>query len=87
MQEKVDVVKTVMQENIQQILQNNECLERIEAQAEHLNEQSLAFKKGAKEMNEMMWWKMWKMRILFGGLIVLVLIIIIVPTAVVAQKH
>jgi len=81
-QEKIDVVKTTMKENIQQLLVNNEKLEQIEMAAEHLNNQSVDFKRGAKELSNKMWWKMWKMRLLIGGLITAVLIIIIVPIAV-----
>jgi hypothetical protein len=85
-QEKVDIVKTTMKENIQQLLQNEEKLERIESAAAHLNEQSIAFKQNAKELSNKMWWKMWKMRIAIGFLIIAVLLIIIVPTAVTASK-
>ncbi len=81
-QDKIDVVKTTMKENIQQLLINEEKLERIETAAVHLNEQSVAFQHGAKDLSNKMWWKMWKMRLLIGGLIVAVLLIIIVPVAV-----
>lgn len=81
-QEKIDVVKTTMKDNIQQLLLNEEKLERIEAASIHLNEKSQEFRSGSKALNDKMWWKMWKMRLLIGGLIIAVLLIIIVPTAV-----
>lgn len=81
-QDKIDVVKTTMKENIQQLLINEEKLERIETAAVHLNEQSVNFQRGAKDLSNKMWWKMWKMRLLIGGLIIAVLLIIIVPVAV-----
>lgn len=86
-QEKIDVVKSTMQENIQQILQNQEKVENIEAAAVRLNETSLAFSDGSKSLAQKMFWKKWKMRLLVGGLIISVLIIIIVPIAVTASNN
>jgi len=85
-QGKIDVVSSVMKDNIQQILVNNEQLENIEAQSAALNEQAAAFQSQSNELTNKMWWKMWKMRLLIGGLIVVVLIIIIVPSAISAQQ-
>ncbi len=81
-QTKIDVVKTVMQDNIQQLLANNEQVERIEKSSEKLNEQSIAFKSSTRELRAKMYWKMWKMRLLIGGLIIVVLIVIIVPVVI-----
>jgi hypothetical protein len=81
-QDKIEVVKTTMKENIQQLLINEEKMQRIETATEHLNEQSSAFKSGAKDLAAKMWWKKLKMRLLIGGLILTVLTIIIVPFAV-----
>lgn len=64
------------------LLINEEKLKGIEAQTEHLNDQAKSFNKGSKELANKMWWKMWKMRLLIGGLIIAVLLIIIVPIAV-----
>jgi vesicle-associated membrane protein 72 len=83
---KIDVVKSVMKENISKILENEAKLEHIEAASEALNEKAQDFRKGSKQLNDMMWWRMWKMRLLIGGLIVAVLLIIIVPTAISAQS-
>ena len=83
---KLDVVKTVMQDNIQQLLINNDQVERIATSAENLNEQSQAFKSSTKELRAKMYWKMWKMRLLIGGLIIVILIVIIVPVALTAKS-
>jgi hypothetical protein len=85
LQEKIDVVKSVMQENIQQILINQEQVERINSSAERLNEQSQAFKSSTHELRNKMWWKMIKMRLLIGFVIVCVLIVIIVPVVIMSQ--
>lgn len=79
------MVKTVMQENIQQILINQEQVDKINSSAEHLTEQSLAFKSTTKELRNKMFWKMVKMRLLIGGVIVAVLVVIIVPTVIMLQ--
>lgn len=84
--EKVDIVTTNMKENIQQVLQNQEKIEKIEAAAIQLNETSQAFKSNSKNLAQKMLWKKWKMRLLIGGLIIAVLIIIIVPFAVQANQ-
>jgi hypothetical protein len=75
-----------MKENIKQLLINEEKLEKIEAAAVELNKTSLTFQKSAGDLKNKMWWKMWKMRLLIGGLIIAVLIIIIVPIAVTSSS-
>jgi ribosomal protein L14E/L6E/L27E len=84
--EKVEVVKTVMKDNINELLQNTEKLEDIEKKSELLNKQASDFSKGTKDLATKMFWKKWKMRLLIGGLITAVLILIIVPTAVSASQ-
>ena len=54
-QEKLDVVKTVMQENIQQILLNEQKLENIEASSVQLNVQSAAFSTNTKALSNKMY--------------------------------
>ena len=49
-QTKLDIVKTNMQDNIQQMLQNDEKVAKIDASAEKLNEMSVTFQKGTKEL-------------------------------------
>lgn len=85
-QEKVEVVKSTMKENIQQLLINEEKLERIDNLTQSLNEQAQSFQHGARDLNNQMWWRMWKMRLLLFFLITSVLVIIIVPVAVNASK-
>jgi hypothetical protein len=81
-QNKINVVQDNMKENIKQVLKNDQKLENIEGLSLHINEQSIAFERDSKALREKMWWKMLKMRLLIGGLITAVLIIIIVPIAV-----
>lgn len=85
-QEKLDVVKTNMKENIQQILQNQETIERIELASVQLKDMSEDFKVGAKSLKDKMFWKKWKMRLLISFLVISVLVVIIVPIAVSSSK-
>eukprot|EP01038_Epipyxis_sp_PR26KG_P009628 gene9628-12964_t len=80
--DKVEIVKSTMKESIQQLLINEEKMNQIEAAAVHLNEQSVVFNKSATQLKDKMWWKMWKMRLLIGGLVVSVLLIIILTLTV-----
>jgi hypothetical protein len=77
--EKLDVVKTTMQENIQQILLNQESVDRINSSAEHLTEQSIAFKSSTKELRNRMFWKMVKMRLLIFSVICALTAVIVAP--------
>ena len=54
---KVDTVKLVMQDNVDQALQNCVKLENIEKQAEELQQQAGVFKRNANELKKKMWWK------------------------------
>lgn len=77
--EKLDVVRTTMQENIQQILLNQESVDRINSSAEHLTEQSIAFKSSTKELRNRMFWKMVKMRLLIFFVVCALTAIIVAP--------
>ena len=77
--DKLDVVKTTMQENIQQILLNQESVDRINSSAEHLTEQSIAFKSSTKELRNRMFWKMVKMRLLIFTVICALTAVIVAP--------
>lgn len=75
-QKKVDAVKLVMQENVDIALQNCVKLERIEQQAEELQQQAGVFKRNANELKKKMWWKNIKVSLIlcFRGLSLLILI-------------
>ena len=55
LQDKLDVVKTVMKDNIQQILLNDEKLEHIDAAADKLNDLSHEFQSNTKALTNKMW--------------------------------
>ena len=86
-QSKIDVVTNVMKENIAQIQQNQVLVENIEEKSIMLNETAAKFSSDAKDLKSKMCWKKWKLRLLIGGLIVAILLIIIVPIAVTEQPQ
>jgi Synaptobrevin/Regulated-SNARE-like domain len=53
-QGKIDVATSVMKENIQQILLNEEKIERIEAASEQLNEKAIQFQSQSKQLTDKM---------------------------------
>ena len=83
---KIEVVKTNMKENIQNLLINEEKMGRIESATVQLSEQSLAFRNSSKTLVNQMWWKMWKTRLLIAAVVVCVLLVIIVPIVMVSKK-
>lgn len=83
---KIDIVKTSMKENIQQLLTNEDKMERIENATVQLGETSLAFRNSSKSLANKMWWQMWKTRLVIIGVVVCVLLLIIVPIVVTSKK-
>uniref|UniRef100_A0A7S0SW64 V-SNARE coiled-coil homology domain-containing protein n=1 Tax=Chromulina nebulosa TaxID=96789 RepID=A0A7S0SW64_9STRA len=79
---KVDQVKLVMQENVDLALQNCVKLESIERSAEELQQQAGVFKKNANELRKKMWWKNIKMKLIIGGVILVIIAIIVAVIAV-----
>mmetsp|Transcript_9628 Transcript_9628/g.14491 ORF Transcript_9628/g.14491 Transcript_9628/m.14491 type:complete len:232 (-) Transcript_9628:201-896(-) len=73
---KVESVKLVMQDNVDMALQNCVKLESIEKAAEELQQQAGVFKRNAHELKKRMWWKNLKMKLIVGGVILVILGII-----------
>lgn len=73
---KVDSVKLVMQDNVDLALQNCVKLESIEKAAEDLQQQAGVFKRNAHELKKRMWWKNLKMKLILGGVIIIIIGII-----------
>lgn len=77
--QKVDAVKSQMQDNIASMLNNMEKTETISSQADQLNEQASVFKKKGNELRKQMRCKNIKMTIILVALVVGILLILIVP--------
>jgi hypothetical protein len=69
---KVDTVKLVMQDNVDQALQNCVKLENIEKQAEELQQQAGVFKRNANELKKKMWWK--NIKVIFIIIIIIIFV-------------
>ena len=54
---KVESVKLVMMNNIENSLQNTEKIELLNEKAQDLSVQSRIFSDGAKDLKNKMWWK------------------------------
>lgn len=77
--QKVDSVKSQMQDNIASMLSNMEKTETISSQADQLNEQASVFKKKGNELRKQMKCKNLKMTLILVGLVIGILLIILVP--------
>ncbi|CAM9103168.1 unnamed protein product [Phaeothamnion confervicola] len=85
--DKVNVVKTIMEDNIAQLLANEEQLQRVADNAENLNEQAKVFQNRAVHLRRQMRCKAIKMWLLLALVIVVVLIIVITPIALYCKKN
>jgi len=77
--QKVDAVKSQMQDNIASMLSNMEKSESISNQADQLNEQASVFKKKSTALKQQMKCKNLKMTIILVTLVVGILLIILIP--------
>ncbi|CAM9125594.1 unnamed protein product [Sphacelaria rigidula] len=78
-QDKVDVVKMTMQDNIQQMLANEERLDQISQNAENLNEQAKVFENRSSALRRQMRCRAIKAWMALALVVIILLIIIIVP--------
>lgn len=85
-QAKIDIVMNKMQDNIQVALANTKMMEDIEEKSEVILEKTVVFRRDAKALKDKMWWKMIKMRLLIGFLVVSILVIVITVPVVTSQQ-
>jgi hypothetical protein len=83
---KVESVKLVLQENVQVALANCVTLDNIQQAAQDLQAHAGMFKKGATQLKKQMWWKNFRMKMLLGFVILVILLVIIIPIAVWAKR-
>ncbi|KAJ3252174.1 hypothetical protein HK103_001785 [Boothiomyces macroporosus] len=77
-QQEVDEVVGIMQGNIHKVMQRGEQLDSLQNKTEDLQNSSLQFKRGANQVRKEMWWKDMKLKLIIGGVVAVILIIIIV---------
>ncbi|POS87468.1 synaptobrevin, partial [Erysiphe pulchra] len=79
LQAQIDDTVGVMRENINKVSQRGERLDALQDKTDNLAVSAQGFRRGANRVRKQMWWKGRVKTINFGGIVIL-LIIIIVPT-------
>ena len=74
---KLDSIKVVMIDNIDRVLENWQKIETIAESAENLNQSAALFHKGSKELRNKMWWKNFRTKLMIGGSITTITLVII----------
>jgi vesicle-associated membrane protein 4 len=77
-QSEVDEVVGIMQGNIHKVMQRGEQIDSLQTKTEDLQSSSLQFKRGANQVRKEMWWKDMKLKLIIGGVVGVILVIIIV---------
>ncbi|KAI8843255.1 hypothetical protein HDU78_008900 [Chytriomyces hyalinus] len=76
-QKQVDEVVNLMTDNIAKVVQRGENLEQLQNKTDDLQQSAMQFKKGASAVRKEMWWKDMKMKMILGGVLGVIVIIII----------
>ncbi|KAJ3223887.1 hypothetical protein HDU81_008841, partial [Chytriomyces hyalinus] len=76
-QNQVDEVVNLMSDNIAKVVQRGENLEQLQNKTDDLQQSAMQFKKGASAVRKEMWWKDMKMKMILGGVLAVIVIIII----------
>ena len=71
-----------MRSNVNKVLERDVKLGELDARAENLEAASNSFATSAKRVRKKMWWENLKMKLIIGGVILAILIIIITIIAV-----
>jgi len=77
--DQVEGVKNQMQDNIHNMLKNSEDATTLKGKTDTLNEEAGLFKKRAKKVKKIMWWKNMKTTLMLGMIVIAVLLLILVP--------
>lgn len=84
---QVQSVTAQMQDNISGMLKNSEKAENLAEKSDQLNEQATVFKKRSGELKNQMRWKNLKMTLILGALVIGIILVIVVPLIVKANKN
>lgn len=82
---QVDAVKGVMQNNINSVLRNTENIETLLDQTNAMKTEASGFQRTAGRVKQKMWWQNFKLQLLIGGL--LVLLVVVILASVFANKN
>lgn len=75
----MDEVKATMEGNINRMLDNAETVGAVEDKSEALRAGAQQFQRRSDNVKRMMWWRLVKLKIIFGTLVICILGYIIVP--------
>ncbi|KAJ3068750.1 hypothetical protein HDU98_008128 [Podochytrium sp. JEL0797] len=76
-QSQVNEVVNVMNENIAKVVERGENLEALQNKTEDLSNSSMQFKRGASDVRKQMWWADMKSKMILGGILAVVVLVII----------
>ena len=76
---QVDEVRATMEGNINRMLDNAETVGAVEDKSEALRAGAQQFQRRSDNVKRMMWWRLVKLKIIFGTLVICILGYIIVP--------
>ncbi|TRX90983.1 hypothetical protein FHL15_008188 [Xylaria flabelliformis] len=82
LQAQIDDTVGVMRENINKVSQRGERLDALQDKTDNLAVSAQGFRRGANRVRKQMWWKDMKMRMCIIAGIIILLVIIIVPSAI-----
>lgn len=83
---KVEEVKTVMEGNINRVLQNAENLESVENKTEQLRSTAQTFQKKSENVKKALWWRNFKVKLILFILITCIVLYITLPLIVKAIR-
>ena len=86
-QNKIDNVKSIMQQNIELALVSCEKLESIEKQTQELQASAGFFKKKTGDLKRKMWWRNIKTKLLIGGVILVIIGIFVGALCAIYSPH
>lgn len=76
---QVEEVKAVMEGNINKMLDNAETVNAVEDKSEQLRAGAQQFQRRSDHVKRMMWWRLVKLKLIFGTLILVILGYILIP--------
>merc|ERR1711944_52491 len=74
---QVDDVVGIMRENVEKVMERDQKLSDLDDRATQLADSGLQFSRSAKKVRRKYWWENLKMKLIIGGVDLVILIIII----------
>lgn len=77
-QAEVEQVSGIMKQNVQALVNQGEHLHELSSKTDDLLSEARNFKKSSTDMKNALWWKDMQMKLIIGGVVFIVLLIIFV---------